>query len=168
MLHDRLHELRREYDGRTILMKEMAMYTLFIVGGWNDATPGALLPSIQNHYRVGFVVTSTLFVCSFAGSMASAALCPLLVDRFGFGRSLTVFSGLVLVPWLAWIFLPPFPVFALGFLLSGIAVSSMDSLANAWMMGRPRPALRLGALHFAYGLGALLSPCAAIPFNQAR
>lgn len=48
--------LRSEYPDKTMIGKEVAMMLLYVIGGWNDATPGALLPSIEDYvsrFRVG-------------------------------------------------------------------------------------------------------------------
>ncbi|CAO1636129.1 unnamed protein product [Parajaminaea phylloscopi] len=164
--NERTQVLRQEYSEKGMLGRELAMMFLYVVGGWNDATPGALLPSIEEHYNVNFIIVSLLFVCNFVGNVLAAVLTPILVDRVGLGKCLAIFAGLVTVPWAIFIALPPFPVFALCFVLSGLGIAGMDSLGNAWISGRPRPEIRLGFLHFAYGLGALLSPLAAAPFNQ--
>lgn len=145
--------------------KEAAMLFALVVGGWNDATPGALLPSIEDHYNINFVVTSILFIANFLGSVTAAVVCPFVIDRFGLGKALSFFALLVTVPWAIFIALPPYPVFVVCFFFSGCGVASLDSMGNTWISGRPRPALRLGFLHFAYGIGAFLSPLAAAPFN---
>lgn len=141
------------------------MFFALIVGGWNDATPGALLPSIESHYNVNFIITSLLFVANFLGSVTAAVLCPIVIDRFGLGKALSFFALLVTIPWAIFIALPPYPLFAVCFYFSGCGVAALDSMGNTWISGRPRPALRLGFLHFAYGIGAFLSPLAAAPFN---
>ncbi|ELU41945.1 hypothetical protein AG1IA_04028 [Rhizoctonia solani AG-1 IA] len=45
-----------------------------IAGGWNDASTGPLLPAIQNHYNIDFVVVSMLFVSSCIGFIMAAVM----------------------------------------------------------------------------------------------
>ncbi|KAG9074559.1 hypothetical protein FRC06_010606 [Ceratobasidium sp. 370] len=52
-----------------------AISTCFIclfLAGWNDATTGPLLPTIQAFYHVNFTVVSMLFVSNFVGFMSAA------------------------------------------------------------------------------------------------
>ncbi|KAF8680208.1 tetracycline resistance protein [Rhizoctonia solani] len=44
------------------------------MGGWNDASTGPLLPAIQNHYNIDFVVVSMLFVSSCIGFIMAAVM----------------------------------------------------------------------------------------------
>ena len=46
-------------------------YWLCLKSGWNDATTGPLLPIIQAHYNIGFIVVSMLFVSSCVGYMSA-------------------------------------------------------------------------------------------------
>lgn len=49
---------------RSVLKYRLALYLLMFVEGWNDATAGPLLPSIQRAYGLTFTIVSMLFVAS--------------------------------------------------------------------------------------------------------
>lgn len=147
-----------------VAYKEFALLFGFFLAGWIDATPGGLLPAIQAHYGVSFVVVSMLFVCNLVGSIMSSVLCPIAVDRLGMGKTLALSSTLGLIPPVLIIPRPPFPLIAFAMVLSGLAMGTQNSLSNVWISARPRANVRLGVLHFLYGVGALCSPLGAIPF----
>lgn len=159
--------LRDEYKEPGTIGKELALFGGYLVAGCNDAAPGAVLPSIQEHYGINYVTVSMVFIANLGGWLLAAVLCPYITDKFGFGKAISFFAILGVVPYAVFMPLPPFGVFATCFVLSGLSVGSQDSLANTWMASRPRSNLRLGFLHFVYGVGALITPLCAAPFNEA-
>ncbi|CAE6452859.1 unnamed protein product [Rhizoctonia solani] len=92
----------------------MACCGCLFVAGWNDASTGPLLPTIQDHYGVNFTVVSMLFVSGFVGFISAAVINIHLTDRLGFGKviflgaMLQVFAYSVLAPAL------PFPMMCVG------------------------------------------------------
>ncbi|KAK0552668.1 hypothetical protein OC846_001840 [Tilletia horrida] len=156
------------YQESGVLFKEIAIFGSFLVLGWADASTGALLPSIEAHYHVNFVVVSMLFICNLVGCYLSAFVVPWLQDRFGLGASYACLAAFAVAPFATFIPLPPFPVFAFMYLLIGMSNAGSDSLGNTFMTTRPRSDIRLGILHFVYGIGALLAPLAAVPFNSGK
>lgn len=57
---------RSEYNEGGVIGKEAALFAGYIVAGINDAAPGAVLPSIQEHYNISYVVVSMIFICNLA------------------------------------------------------------------------------------------------------
>ncbi|KAH7343201.1 major facilitator superfamily domain-containing protein [Rhizoctonia solani] len=137
------------------------------LGGWNDATTGPLLPTIQNYYQVGFVVVSMLFVSSFVGFISAAVLNIHLSDRLGFGK--VILSGGVLQV-LAYSVLspaPPFPVLCIAYFLNGFGRALQNAQANGFIAQLPNnPSSKMGLLHATYGIGAFIAPLVATQFAQ--
>ena len=59
---------------------------------------------------------------------------------------------------------PPFPVMAFAYVFYGLSIGAQEAITNAWVSARPNANVRLGCLHFLYGLGALCAPLAGTPF----
>ena len=144
--------------------KECSLYTCFLLAGWVDATPGALLPAIRQQWHLSFVYVSMLFVGTFTGCIIAAGFVSPLMDRFGFGKMISGAAALGLVFPVVFLTMPPFPVLIVAMMFSGMSTSTLDALVNVWISQRPNANVRLGFTHFLYGVGALSSPLAAIPF----
>ncbi|TKY87932.1 hypothetical protein EX895_003028 [Sporisorium graminicola] len=147
-----------------MFLKECSLYTCFLLAGWVDATPGALLPAIRAQWDLSFVYVSMLFVGTFTGCIIAAAFVSPLMDRVGFGKMISGAAGLGLVFPVVFLTMPPFPVLIAAMVFNGMSTSTLDALVNVWISQRPKANVRLGFTHFLYGVGALSSPLAAIPF----
>lgn len=64
--HNALVTLKSEYTEPGVVGKELALFAGYLVAGANDAAPGAVLPSIQEHYNIGYIVVSMIFICNLA------------------------------------------------------------------------------------------------------
>lgn len=138
------------------------------IAGWVDATTGALMPAIRTHYKIDFIVASMLFVGNLAGWIIAAFVTTPLIRRLGYGATLAIAATLSLVPPIVFLPRPPFPVLVIAMAVSGVSNGMFEALANTWISRRPRHKVRLGVLHFLYGVGALVAPLAAIPFAEQR
>ncbi|CBQ70046.1 conserved hypothetical protein [Sporisorium reilianum SRZ2] len=149
---------------KSMFLKECSLYTCFLLAGWVDATPGALLPAIRAQWHLSFVYVSMLFVGTFVGCIIAASFVSPLMDRVGFGKMISGAAALGLVFPVVFLTMPPFPVLIVAMVFNGMSTSTLDALVNVWISQRPRADVRLGFTHFLYGVGALSSPLAAIPF----
>lgn len=156
--------LRRDYEDFTMFSKEASLMFSYIFAGWNDATAGSLLPAIQRRYNLSFALVSMLFVANLVGWVLAAILTPEFLKRFTVGRSLTLATGIAIIPAAVIAAGSPFPAMAVMYTLFGLSIGIMEALANAWISARPHKRVRLSCLHFAYGLGALCAPLAGSPF----
>lgn len=160
----------RSYTGdgdpqsKSMFLKECALYTCFLLAGWVDATPGALLPAIRAQWDLSFVYVSMLFVGTFVGCIIAASFVSPLMDKVGFGKMISGAAALGLVFPVVFLTMPPFPVLIAAMVFNGMSTSTLDALVNVWISQRPKADVRLGFTHFLYGVGALSSPLAAIPF----
>ncbi|PWN49173.1 MFS general substrate transporter [Violaceomyces palustris] len=146
-------------------LKEAGLLMAMILMGWIDATPGALVPAIRQHYSIDFIVVSMLFVSNLGGLIVAAFLTSFLLDRVGFGKTLSIAAACGTIAPIIFVTRPPFAVLVVSMPIAGMSSGMIDALANNFMSVRPRASVRLGALHFVYGLGAFLCPMAAIPFT---
>ncbi|KAJ1026339.1 hypothetical protein NDA16_002426 [Ustilago loliicola] len=155
-------------NSKSMFLKECSLYTCFLLAGWVDATVGALLPAVREHWDLSFVLVSMLFVGTFVGCIIAATFVSPLMDKFGFGKMISGAAALALVFPIVFLTMPPFPVLIVAMIFSGMSTSTLDALVNVWISQRPKADIRLGFLHFLYGVGALCSPLAAIPFIEKR
>lgn len=137
------------------------------LGGWNDATTGPLLPTIQAHYGLGFTLVSMLFVSSCIGFISAGVLNVFLTDRFGFGK-IVLLGGLTQVA--AYSILapaPPFPVMCIAYAMNGFGIALQNAQANGFISSLPNNAsAKMGLLHAGYGAGAFTAPLVATQFVQ--
>lgn len=149
---------------KSMFIKECSLYTSFFLVGWGDATPGALLPAIRQRWGLSFVLVSMLFVGIFVGCLIAASSVSPLLDRFGYGKVISGAAVLGLVFPIVFLTMPPFPVLVVAMVFTGMFTSTLEALVNVWISQRPKANVRLGVAHTLYGIGALSSPLAAIPF----
>ncbi|KAF8966644.1 major facilitator superfamily domain-containing protein [Flammula alnicola] len=137
------------------------------LGGWNDGSTGALLPRIQKVYNVEFIILSLIFVFACAGFMAGSVFNMYLTPRLGFGKTLVLGSVCQLAAYCIQSSAPPFPVFVMGYAISGIGLSLQDAQANGFVASLKYDATsKMGIIHSAYGFGLLIAPFVSTQFAQ--
>lgn len=137
--------------------------------GWNDGTPGPLLPIIQQTYHVGFVIVSLLFVLSTVGYISGAFMNIWLNDRIGFGRVMVLGAACQMVTYAIQSPGPPFPVLVLANSLGGFGIALQGAQANGFVGGlKEHASTKLGFLHAFYGIGAFAAPLVATQFSYSR
>ncbi|KZP08220.1 MFS general substrate transporter [Athelia psychrophila] len=145
-------------------------FSLFLAG-WNDGTTGPLLPRIQEVYHVGSAVVSMIFVFATLGCISGAFLNFVVTDRLGFGKVIVFGAFFQIIGYTleAAGEVLPFPVFVLGYAISGIGMALQDAQANGYVAGlRDNKEAKMGMLHAAYGAGAFASPLVATQFAQMQ
>ncbi|CAE6524345.1 unnamed protein product [Rhizoctonia solani] len=164
--------LRPEIPAWTMSTKKewlaiMACCWCLFLAGWNDATTGPLLPTIQAHYGVNFTVVSMLFVSNCVGFVSAAVINIHLTDRLGFGK--VILLGAVLQVLAYSILAPalPFPVMCVAYAINGFGIALQDAQSNGFVAELPNNAsAKMGLLHAVYGAGAFIAPLIATQFAQ--
>ncbi|QRW18946.1 major facilitator superfamily transporter [Rhizoctonia solani] len=124
----------------------MACCSCLFMAGWNDATTGPLLPTIQAHYGVNFTIVSMLFVSNCVGFISAAVINIHLTDQLGFGK-----------------------VILLAYAVNGFGIALQDAQANGFVAELPNNAsAKMGLLHAVYGAGAFIAPLVATQFAQLQ
>lgn len=88
---------------------------ILCVNGMNDSAPGALLPSIEQHYDIDYIIVSMIFICNAAGFIAAAFWVHALDRRIGRAYTLTLNEALTIGGYIILTLVPPFPVFAIAY-----------------------------------------------------
>ncbi|KAI1211195.1 MFS general substrate transporter [Annulohypoxylon truncatum] len=133
----------------------------FTVMGSNDAAYGPLIPYIQAHYSLTYVVVSLIFLSPFVGYTAAAFLNNFIHLKLGQRGVAILCSGCHLVAYIIIAVHPPYPVLVISFMLAGFGNGICDAGWNAWIGNMARANELLGILHGLYGAGAVLSPLIA-------
>ncbi|KAF1996832.1 MFS general substrate transporter [Amniculicola lignicola CBS 123094] len=154
-------KLERWNHPRSNLFRTLAAFWSFVVMGSNDAAYGALIPYLQKHYHLSFLVISLVFLSPLVGYTASALLNNSIHLKYGQRGVAFISPGCHLVAYIVIALHPPYPVLVVIFMLAGFGNGLADAAWNSWIGNMSNPNEILGFLHACYGLGAVLSPLIA-------
>ncbi|GHJ89634.1 hypothetical protein NliqN6_6036 [Naganishia liquefaciens] len=144
-----------------------AFWAMFLCG-WNDASIGPLLLRIQSYYEVSYTVVSLLFITAFCGFFTAAVINVPVVDRFGIGWAFAIGSTSPIIAYIIQSTAPPFPLFLISYVFSGIGVGLLDAVSNTLIARLPDAEKQMSLLHAAYGAGALVAPLVATQFSEMK
>ncbi|KAH7338420.1 MFS general substrate transporter [Rhizoctonia solani] len=142
------------------------MRPIILKVGWNDATTGPLLPAIQAHYGIDFIVVSMLFVSNCVGFLTAAVLNISLTDQLGLGKLILLGAVFQVLAYTLMVPTLPFPI-TIAYAINGLGIGFQDAQANGFIAGLPNnTSEKMGLLHAVYGAGAFISPLVATQFAQ--
>lgn len=121
-----------------------------------ETSTTALLPSIAQTYSLPPPLPSLLHVATALGFILAAPTLETVQTTLGASRALALSQALTALAALPLLFLPPFPLLILAFLLLGFATATTLTLTTV-----ANPPTTLPLLHAAYAAGALLGPALA-------
>ncbi|KAK7192506.1 MFS transporter [Paraphaeosphaeria sporulosa] len=143
------------------IAKTGATFFAFLLMGANDASYGVMIPYIEEHYTLSYIVVSLVFLSPLVGYAAAAMLNNWVHVRFG-QRGVAFLGPLChIAGWLGLSLHPPYPAFVVIFVLVGFGNGIEDAAWNAFFGNMANANELLGFLHGVYGLGAVLSPLVA-------
>lgn len=155
-------EIKQRWNApRSNIPRVAACFWSFVVMGSNDAAYGPLIPYIQAHYGLTYLVVSLIFLAPFVGYTAAAFLNNFFHLRVGQRGVACVCSACHLASYVVIALHPPYPVLVVAFMLAGFGNGVADAAWNAWIGNMARANELLGFLHGLYGAGAVLSPLIA-------
>lgn len=132
--------------------------------GLNDSAPGALIPSIEKHYSIGYAVVSLIFVANAVGFISAAPVTHALLGRMGRAKMLALAQSLMVAGYVVLVCTPPFPVVTLAFFLLGLGMAFNLALNNTFCANLANATDILGVLHGSYGIGGTVGPLIATAF----
>ena len=146
------------------------MWLTFFCCGLSDSVRGPTLLDLQDLVGVELSQVSTIISLKSFGGLCGTLLTGLLLDCLQPSSSYIFISGIFLLKSLCTLSLPFSPSllvmqvveFSYGFCAGGFHVVANPLLLRIWS-GRPSSPI-LYAMHFCYGVGALLTPLLASPF----
>jgi len=126
-----------------------------------QATYGAIIPYLEDYYKLSYIIVSLVFLSPFVGYNLAALLNNTIHLRLG-QRGAAFLSPLChLIAYIIIAVHPPYPVMVVSFILAGLGNGLADSAWNAWIGAMANANELLGFLHGFYGLGATIAPLIA-------
>ena len=132
--------------------------------GLNDSAPGALIPSIEKHYSIGYAIVSLIFVGNAVGWISAAPITHALLGRIGRARMIVLSQALMLAGYIILVCTPPFPIVTLAFYLLGLGMAFNLALNNTFCANLADATGILGFLHGSYSIGGTVGPLIATAF----
>jgi len=156
----------RKVQMKTELRCFATLLVIIFVEGWNDGTPGPMLPAMQRHYHIGFAVVSLIFVFNCVGFILGAISNIYISKKLGFGKVILLGATFQLLGYVLQAPAPPFPVFALAYVLLGFGISIQLAQAIVFVVNLRNGAMKMGIYQATYGIGALVAPLVATQFSE--
>ncbi|TRM67006.1 major facilitator superfamily domain-containing protein [Schizophyllum amplum] len=152
---------------RTGLIHFIICCFVLFLQGWNDGGPGALLPTMQARYDIGFIIVSMIFVAYAAGYITGGFSNVYLSDKLGFGKTMFLGSIMQSIAYSIQAPAPVFPVFACAYFFAGFGLSLQNAGASSFVGAlKSSSEAMMGICMSAYGLGAFLAPLVATQFAK--
>ena len=129
--------------------------------GFNDSAPGALLPYMEQHYNIDYATVATIFVGNAIGFIIAAFFVHALDHRLGRAKTFVFCEVLNVIAFAIMIIPPPFPLFAIGYFVTGYSLATALSLNNVFCANTEPATIVLGAFHSSYGTGGTIAPLIA-------
>lgn len=130
-------------------------------GGYSDAAPGALLPTIEKVYDVSYSVVSLIWMANAVGFILVAVFAHKIQQWLGREKSVPVgcLSSVIMFAMVA--SGGPFPLIVTGFFFGGLGFAIVLAQSNVFLSKLDKNSKYLSFFHAGYGLGATISPLIA-------
>ncbi|KZV98104.1 MFS general substrate transporter [Exidia glandulosa HHB12029] len=139
------------------------------LAGWNDASLGPLLSTIQNYYGIGYTEVSTIFLSKCGGFIIGSFSSLWLTDKIGFGKCLVLGAVVQALAYAGQVPAPHFAVLDVMNVFVGMGIAIQHAQCNGFVASaKDGGHSKMSWLHACYGLGAVVSPFAATPFAKAQ
>jgi fucose permease len=139
----------------------LAACLIYFGNGINDAVNGALIPSMEDHYHIGYALVSLIFVANAAGFIVAAPTSNALASSLGRAKCLMLSEVMMLVGYVIVVCTPPFPAVVVAYLFLGFGCALNLALNNVFCANLANSTVVLGAAHGAYGIGGTVAPIIA-------
>lgn len=136
-------------------------------GGFSDAAPGALLPTIERSYNINYTIVSLVWMLNALGFILVASLSHKIQPWFGKHKSIP-FGCICSIVMNAMVSSGgPFPVIVVGFFFGGLGLAIVLAQVNVFLSQLDKNSKYLAFFHGSYGIGATISPlCATTMVNR--
>lgn len=159
--HDPLHDDLPASDTENNA-KVAATMTCFFITGIQVTAIGALVPTLEDFYRINDSTTASIFPVGVAGYVTASLLMPKVVTRSGWRGVALVSPILHLISALMLSTVPPFLVVLPSYFIAGLGTGLSDSGLCSWSSNRPYANVVLGLMHGSYAVGCVLGPIASL------
>jgi fucose permease len=139
----------------------LAACLIYFGNGINDAVNGALIPSMEDHYGIGYAVVSMIFVANAAGFILAAPTSNAIASALGRAKTLMLSEVIMLIGYVMIVCTPPFPAVVVAYLFLGFGCALNLALNNVFCANLANSTVLLGFAHGAYGVGGTVAPIMA-------
>ncbi|KAJ5651019.1 uncharacterized protein N7484_004742 [Penicillium longicatenatum] len=140
----------------------------FFVAGVNDGSLGSLIPYIIRSYHIDTNMVAVLYGVTFFGWLFAAILNSFIVQYLDLGALLSLGAALQILAHVLRTWLPPFPLYAVTFLLASLGQAFNDTHANTFVSSQRGAHRWLGFIHAMYMAGCLAGPFVATAVASAN
>lgn len=139
----------------------LAACSIYFGNGINDAVNGALIPSMETHYNIGYAIVSLIFVANAAGFLLAAPISSILASLLGRARCLMLAEIVMIAGYVIIVCTPPYPAVVVAYLLLGFGAAVNLALNNVFCANLANSTVVLGMAHGSYGVGGTVAPIIA-------
>lgn len=139
----------------------LAACLIYFGNGINDAVNGALIPSMEDHYGIGYAVVSMIFVANAAGFILAAPTSNAIASALGRAKTLMLSETIMLIGYVMIVCTPPYPAVVVAYLFLGFGCALNLALNNVFCANLANSTVLLGFAHGAYGVGGTVAPIMA-------
>ncbi|KAK3489716.1 major facilitator superfamily domain-containing protein [Neurospora crassa] len=139
----------------------LSMCLISLSNGMSDSAPGALIPSIEEYYNIGYAIVSLIFVGNALGFIAGAFFVDAIRERLGRAKTLAVGQGLISLGYIPMIATAPYPAIVVSFFFVGFGMSINLAMGNVFCGSLSNSTTALSMMHGSYGIGGTVGPLLA-------
>lgn len=130
-------------------------------GGFSDAAPGALLPTMEAHYHISYSVVSLIWMANAIGFILIACFSHKIQHWFGKQWSVTMGCFFSVTAYSCIASGGPFPLIVVGFFFGGMGLATVLAQSMVFLAKLEKQSKYLAIFHACYGAGATVLPLAA-------
>ncbi|KAK8051897.1 hypothetical protein PG993_003282 [Apiospora rasikravindrae] len=108
-----------------------------LLGGLNDAAPGALIPYMETHYNIGYAVVSLIFIGNALGFIMAAPFIDTIRARLGRAKTLALSQVLMACGYIPMVCTAPFPLVVICFFFIGFGYAVSLAIGNVFCGNLP-------------------------------
>ncbi|KAK8868168.1 major facilitator superfamily domain-containing protein [Apiospora arundinis] len=139
----------------------MSICLMQLLGGLNDAAPGALIPYMEKHYNIGYAVVSLIFIGNALGFIMAAPFIDKIRAWLGRAKTLALSQVLMACGYIPMVCTAPFPLVVISFFFIGFGYAMSLAIGNVFCGNLRHGTAMLGAMHGSYGIGGTVGPIIA-------
>ncbi|KAJ5724257.1 hypothetical protein N7488_002292 [Penicillium malachiteum] len=163
-----LQEPEPSQQGKWILPKILSAGVSFFVAGVNDGSLGSLIPYVIRSYGIGTSMVAVLYGVTFCGWLFAALSNSFICQYLDLGAMLALGATFQILAHVLRCWLPPFPLYAVTFLLASLGQAYNDTHANTFVSSQRGAHRWLGFIHAIYMAGCLVGPFVATAVASAN
>ncbi|EPQ52641.1 MFS general substrate transporter, partial [Gloeophyllum trabeum ATCC 11539] len=130
--------------------------------GIQDSALGALIPSIEEYYHIGYALVAILFMTTAIGFVLASFVAQPAHSRFGRSACLVLGNGIMTVGYVIWTVCPrEYGPLVIAPLLIGAGEAWLLAQINLFASTTPNPTVYNGYVHGCYGIGGVSGPLIA-------